>query len=74
VPGFCRVATLEEVRAHDHKLTPGIYVGTQAEDEDTEPFEEKMPRLTQELRDLFAESERLQARILENLEGLRNGG
>jgi type I restriction enzyme M protein len=45
-------------------------VGTQAEDDDTEPFEEKMPRLTQELRDLFAESERLQARILENLEGL----
>jgi type I restriction enzyme M protein len=68
------VATLEEVRAHDHKLTPGIYVGTQAEDEDTEPFEEKMPRLTQELRDLFTMSERLQGRILANLEGLRNGG
>jgi type I restriction enzyme M protein len=69
-PGFCKIATLDEVREHDYKLTPGIYVGTQAEDEDDEPFEEKMPRLVEELRELFAESDRLQERILENLENL----
>lgn len=69
-PGFCKVATLAEVQGHDYKLTPGIYVGTQADDEDDEPFEEKMPRLIDELRDLFAESDRLQAEILEDLEGL----
>jgi type I restriction enzyme M protein len=70
VPGFCKVATVGQVREHGHKLTPGIFVGTQAGDEDDEPFEEKMPRLVEELRGLFAESDRLQARILENLEGM----
>ncbi|MCZ7570136.1 MAG: type I restriction-modification system subunit M [Ardenticatenaceae bacterium] len=74
VPGFCKIATLEQVRAHDYKLTPGIYVGTQVEDDDGEPFEEKMPRLIEELRGLFAESDRLRARILEDLEHLNYGG
>ena len=58
------------MKQHDYKLTPGIYVGTQAEDEDDEPFAEKIPRLTAELRDLFAQSDELQAAILEDLEGL----
>ncbi|MCG3210886.1 MAG: putative type I restriction enzymeP M protein [Anaerolineae bacterium] len=68
--GFCRVAPLAEVRQHDYKLTPGIYVGTQADDADDEPYEEKMPRLTDELRDLFTQSDELQAAILADLEGL----
>ncbi len=70
MPGFCKIARLDEVRAHDYKLTPGIYVGTEAEDEDAEPFEEKMPRLIEELRGLFAESDRLQNHILATLEEL----
>ena len=53
-PGFARVAALDEVRNHDFKLTPGIYVGTQADDEEGEPFAEKMPRLAADLRELFA--------------------
>jgi type I restriction enzyme M protein len=69
-PGFCKIATIDAVREHDYKLTPGIYVGTQADDEEDEPFEEKMPRLIEELRGLFAESDRLQERILSNLERL----
>jgi type I restriction enzyme M protein len=69
-PGFCKVATLAEVQGHDYKLTPGIYVGTQADEDDGEAFEEKMPRLIDELRGLFAESDRLQAEILRDLEGL----
>ena len=64
---------LDSTAHHGHKLTPGIYVGTQADEDDDEPFEEKMPRLVEELRGLFAESDRLQGRILENLEGLTNG-
>jgi len=68
--GFCKVAPLEQVKQHDYKLTPGIYVGTQIDDDDDEPFAEKMPRLTAELRDLFAQSDALQAEILEDLEGL----
>ena len=69
-PGFCKIATLEEVRERDYKLTPGLYVGTEANDEDDEPFEEVMPRLIAELRALFQESNRLQREILEDLEGL----
>ncbi len=69
-PGFCKIATVDEVRAYDYKLTPGIYVGTQAADEDEEPFEEKMPRLTAELRELFAKSDAIQAQILADLDTL----
>jgi len=69
-PGFCKVATLDEVQAHDYKLTPGIYVGTQADDEESEAYAEKMPRLVEELRALFARSDELQAQILADLEGL----
>ena len=69
-PGFYKVASLDKVRGHDYKLTPGIYVGTQANGEDDEAFEDVMPRMIDELRALFAESERLQGLILADLEGL----
>ena len=49
VPGFCRVATTDEVKTHGYTLTPGRYVGSPESDEDEEPFEEKMPRLVAEL-------------------------
>lgn len=71
--GFCTIATLERIREHDYKLTPGIYVGTETENGDEEPFAEKLPRLIADLRTLFAESERLQREIVENLEGLEYG-
>ena len=69
-PGFSKVATLDEIKRHDYKLTSGIYVGTQADEDDDEPFEDKMPRLIDDLRELFAESDRLQGEILEDLEGV----
>ena len=68
--GFCRSASLEEVRAHDHVLTPGRYVGLEPEPEDEEPFEAKMRRLTGELRVQQAEAARLDAEIAENLKSL----
>lgn len=70
VPGFCKVATIEEVKKHDYKLTPGIYVGTQVDDDDDTPFEEKMPLLIEELKMQFEKAERLQKIIIENLGGL----
>lgn len=70
IAGFCKTATLEEVRAHDYKLTPGIYVGTEAEDTDGTPFEEKMADLTAQLKAHFAESNSLQEQIVRSLEGL----
>lgn len=62
-PGFCRAATLEEIRSHDYVLTPGRYVGAGAIEEDDEPFENKFERLTATLREQFAEGRRLEAEI-----------
>lgn len=70
IAGFCKVATLDEIRGNDYKLTPGIYVGTQASEEDDVPFEEKMAELMATLQEQFVESNRLQERIQRNLEGL----
>jgi type I restriction enzyme M protein len=67
VPGFCKAATLDEIRQHGHILTPGRYVGAAEVEDDGEPFEEKMARLTAELRGQMAEGERLDALIWANL-------
>jgi type I restriction enzyme M protein len=73
VPGFCKSIAADEIAAHDFVLTPGRYVGAAAEDEDDEPFEEKMRRLTDELKEQFTESRRLEERICGNLESLGFG-
>ena len=71
IPGFCKSATLDEVRAHGHVLTPGRYVGAEAAEDDGEPFEEKMQRLVGELEQQFEESHRLEAAIRENMRDLK---
>jgi len=73
VPGFCKSATLEEVRKHGHVLTPGRYVGAEAQEDDGEPFEEKMKRLTASLRVQQAEGARLDEEIRKNLRELGFG-
>jgi len=70
VAGFCKSASLDEIKKHDFVLTPGRYVGAQEQEEDSEPFAEKMARLTGQLRRQFAESDRLDAEIKRNLGGL----
>jgi type I restriction enzyme M protein len=74
VPGFCKSATLEEIRQHNHILTPGRYVGAAELKDDGEPFEEKMARLTEELRDQQAEAAKLDNLIWANLEDIGYGG
>jgi type I restriction enzyme M protein len=70
VPGFCRAATLDDIRAHNYILTPGRYVGAAEVEDDGEPFEEKMERLMAQLDEQFAASARLEAAIRQNLEML----
>lgn len=70
VPGFCYSATLEDVRKHEHVLTPGRYVGATEQEEDVEPFAKKMHRLTAQLHEQFAESATLEEQIRLNLAGL----
>ena len=74
IPGFCRSATKAEIAEHGYVLTPGRYVGAEEVEDDDEPFEDKMQRLTHQLHEQFAESSRLEAAIRSNLEGLGYGG
>ena len=70
VPGFCKAATLDEVRKHGHVLTPGRYVGTEEIEDDGEPFPEKMARLTGLLREQQAAGAELDSAIAANLRSL----
>ncbi|NVO14053.1 MAG: SAM-dependent DNA methyltransferase [Rhodoplanes sp.] len=74
VPGFCKAATLDDIRKHAHVLTPGRYVGAAAAEEDDEPFEEKMARLAKTLREQQEEAQKLDAAIAANMKELGYGG
>ena len=74
VPGFCKSANLEEIRKHGHVLTPGRYVGAAPQEDDGEPFAEKMVRLSAQWREQQAEAQRLDAEIEANLQRLGFGG
>ncbi len=67
IPGFCKSATLDEIRENGYVLTPGRYVGIAEEEDDGIPFEEKMKKLTSELKQYFEESHKLEKEIEENL-------
>lgn len=71
--GFSAVVDIEGIEKQDFILTPGRYVGIKEEEDDGEPFEEKMARLTSELAKCFEESNRLQEQIKKNLEAIGYG-
>ncbi len=68
--GFCKSASLDEIKKHDYILTPGRYVGAVEEEDDGEPFVDKMAHLTTQLKDQFEQSDKLEAEIRKNLAGL----
>lgn len=68
IPGFCKAALLEEIREHNHVLTPGRYVGAAAAEENDVPFEERFTELKEILAEQFAEGEELSALIQKKLE------
>jgi type I restriction enzyme M protein len=67
VKGFCAAVTTEEIAKQDYILTPGRYVGIEEQEEDGEPFEEKMVRLTGELSGMFKQSHKLEEEIRKRL-------
>lgn len=67
IKGFCKSAKLDEVRKHEYILTPGRYVGIEEVEDNGEPFDEKMTRLTEELSELFVKSKKLEEEIRKNL-------
>ncbi|MEP6795899.1 MAG: class I SAM-dependent DNA methyltransferase [Saprospiraceae bacterium] len=70
VDGFCKAASMAEVIKQDYKLTPGIYVGTEVEEDDGIVFEEKMEGLKNLLVLQFEKSEILKQNILDNFNNL----
>jgi type I restriction enzyme M protein len=73
VKGFCCSVGLEEIRKHEHVLTPGRYVGAEEQADDGEAFADKMARLTAQLAEQFAESAKLEGEIKKSLAGLGYG-
>ncbi len=71
--GFCKSASLEEIKKHDYVLTPGRYVGVKPVEDDGIPFEEKMAELTNKLYEQMEESQKLDKIISENLKNLGYG-
>jgi len=67
IKGFCKSATIEDVRSHEYILTPGRYVGIEEVEDDSEPFDEKMTRLTAVLAEMFAKSHKLEVEIKQRL-------
>lgn len=70
VLGFCKSATIEDIRGQDYILTPGRYVGLAEKEDDGEPFEVKIERLTRELQEMFEESHRLEDEYLDRVQHL----
>ena len=70
VAGFCKSASLEDIRKHGHVLTPGRYVGAAAQEDDGEPFEEKMLRLSALWREQRTQAAELDVAIEANLKHL----
>lgn len=68
--GFCAIADIETIKKQDYILTPGRYVGIEEQEDDGEPFEEKMTRLTSELSDMFKKSHELEEQIRKNMESI----
>ena len=71
--GFCKAATLDEIKANDYVLTPGRYVGAAELEDDGIPFETKMKELSQTLYQQMQEADKLDAVIRQNLEVLGFG-
>lgn len=71
--GFCAVKTIEDIAKQDYILTPGRYVGIEEQEDDGEPFDEKMTRLTSELSEMFEKSHELEDEIRSKLEAIGYG-
>nr|WP_288564456.1 class I SAM-dependent DNA methyltransferase [uncultured Romboutsia sp.] len=70
IQGYCKVASIDEIKEHDYILTPGRYVGIEDVEDDGEPFEEKMDRLTNTLANQFKKSRELEEEIRKQLGGI----
>ena len=73
IAGYCKSATLDDIKANDYVLTPGRYVGAADIEDDGIPFETKMAELSQILYHQMEKGEELDKAIRKNLEALGYG-
>lgn len=71
--GYCAAITTEDIAKQDYILTPGRYVGIEEQEDDGEPFDDKMKRLTSELSEIFKESHKLEEEIRKKLGAIGYG-
>jgi type I restriction enzyme M protein len=74
IPGFCKSETIEGIGKHGFVLTPGRYVGAEQQEDNSEPFGEKYPRLLAELEECFVEGERLTSLVRNRLDCVHGKG
>ena len=68
IPGFCKSATIEDIRKNNYILTPGRYIDFKEAEDDGVPFEEKMKMLTTTLSEQMQKANELDEAIKINLE------
>ena len=73
IAGYCKSATLADMKANDYVLTPGRYVGAVEIEDDGIPFETKMTELSQTLYSQMNQAGELDKAIRKNLEVLGYG-
>ena len=73
MPGFCKAAKLDEIKGHNHILTPGRYVGAEDIQDDEIPFSERFTKLTAELEQHFFLGHKLEKAVLQAVKGIRSG-
>lgn len=74
IPGFCKAATIEDIKKHGFVLAPGRFVGSEEQEDDGEPFAEKYQRLLDELQECFAEGESLTEIVRSRLAEVEQSG
>ena len=74
VPGFCKSASLDEIRTHGHVLSPGRHVGAADAEDDEVPFAERFKALREQLEGQFAEAAHLEKEIQRNLRAVSDVG
>ncbi len=71
IPGFCKATQIDDIAKHGFVLTPGRYVGAEAQQEDDETFLEKYPRLLAELEACFEEGDKLTSVVRQRMSEVR---
>lgn len=70
VAGFCKAATMDEVRSNNYVLMPGRYVGTEEAEDDGVLFNDKITALTTKLGEQLSKGHELENEIRKNLKSI----